>query len=102
MVAAAQGGTRRGFTRNLNTEQLGREARAIQLAQSRNIAEMDTLEMRRQAAITAIGNQSVASQQLLARETELAAREAQLTQIVNTRTRAIELNTIKLGENAVA
>src|SRR6266404_508201 len=45
MVAAAQGGTRRGFTRNLNTEQLGREARAIQLAQSRNIAEMDTLEM---------------------------------------------------------
>jgi TP901 family phage tail tape measure protein len=102
MVAAAQGGTRRGFTKNLNTEQLARESRAIQLAQASNIAGMDTLEMRRQAAISAIGNQSIASQQLLARETELAAREAQLTQIINTRSKAIDLNTAKLEENALA
>jgi TP901 family phage tail tape measure protein len=63
---------------------------------------METLERARVAALTTISQQSTASQKLAADEAALAEREAQLTQIINTRTRAMELNTAKLETNAAA
>jgi len=78
----------------------GRPLRGFTMDETRQLAA--AAQLRAQAAADSISKQSLAVEKLNADEARLIEREAQLTQIINTRSAAIDLNTEKLRQNALA
>ena len=91
----------------------GRPLRGFNLAETRTMqqaanqqledltAQQATAMRQREVLVQRLATQTLTTEQLTAAEAQLAEREAQLTQIINTRSRAIELNNLKLKQNAL-
>lgn len=102
---ATAGATGRPVGRGLSKmspEQIKRAFQAEYVANQALLEQQVTLERQREAQVSAISQQSVATQQLASREVELYEREAQLTQIMATRAKSIDLIDEKLAQNAIA
>jgi TP901 family phage tail tape measure protein len=74
---------------------------ATQSVEDLNFAQATAMDQREVIA-SRMAQQSIAIQKLSADEAQLATREAQLTQIINTRTEALTLAQAKLDQNALA
>lgn len=91
----------RGLSR-LEPAQIQRNLQAAYVAQERLLNQGATLRAEEEQLTSTLSTQSIAAQQVAAREAEMFQRRAVLIEQLKTLDGAEELNTIKLKQNAVA
>lgn len=94
----SSGRTMRGF----NASETQALFQAAQLEQQRLMSVRATQQRALEEAQRAIANSAIATQGLTEREAALTARQAVLTDRIHTTSAALDLNTVKLNENALA